>query len=51
MTVPFRGVINVDVRDSTPDWTPYMAPQAPEGATQSHPTTTAVDRPAGNVPP
>lgn len=32
MPVPFRGVINVDVRDSVPDWTPYMAPQAPEGA-------------------
>src|SRR6476659_9641085 len=32
MTVPFKGVINVDVRDSTPDWTPYLAPKAPEGA-------------------
>src|SRR5512132_2547506 len=32
MSVPFKGVINVDVRDSTPDWTPYMAPKAPEGA-------------------
>src|SRR5215207_3775292 len=32
MSVPFKGVINVDVRDSTPDWTPYMAAAAPEGA-------------------
>ena len=32
MSVPFKGVINVDVRDSTPDWTPYLAPKAPEGA-------------------
>src|SRR4051812_9418489 len=32
MPVPFKGVINVDVRDSTPDWTPYIAPTAPEGA-------------------
>src|SRR4051812_45154171 len=32
MPVPFKGVINVDVRDSTPDWTPYIAPTAPDGA-------------------
>jgi len=29
---PFKGVINIDVRDSTPDWEPYTQPQAPEGA-------------------
>ena len=28
----FNGVINVDVRDSVPDWTPYLQPVAPEGA-------------------
>jgi arylsulfatase len=28
----FSGVINIDVRESTPDWTPYMQPVAPEGA-------------------
>jgi arylsulfatase len=28
----FKGHIAVDVRDSTPDWTPYMPPSAPEGA-------------------
>jgi arylsulfatase A-like enzyme len=32
MAKPFNGVINVDVRDSTPDWTPYAPPTAPEGA-------------------
>jgi arylsulfatase A-like enzyme len=32
MSVPFKGVINIDVRDSTPDWAPYMAPKAPDGA-------------------
>jgi arylsulfatase A-like enzyme len=32
MAKKFRGVINVDVRDSVPDWTPYEAPRAPEGA-------------------
>ena len=32
MSVPFKGVINVDVRDSVPDWTPYESPRAPEGA-------------------
>ncbi len=26
----FKGVIKLDVRDSTPDWTPYLPPKAPE---------------------
>jgi arylsulfatase A-like enzyme len=29
---PFKGVIKLDVRDSTPDWGPYTPPRAPEGA-------------------
>jgi arylsulfatase len=29
---PFKGVINMDVRDSVPDWDPYVQPRAPEGA-------------------
>lgn len=29
---PFEGVINIDVRDSVPDWGPYEQPQAPQGA-------------------
>jgi arylsulfatase A-like enzyme len=29
---PFKGVIKLDVRDSTPDWEPYTPPRAPEGA-------------------
>jgi arylsulfatase A-like enzyme len=28
----FNGVINVDVRDSVPDWAPFVQPQAPPGA-------------------
>ena len=28
----FQGVINVDVRDSEPDWTPFAPPVAPRGA-------------------
>ncbi len=32
MTKPFKGTINVDDRDSTPDWEPYLQPVAPEGA-------------------
>lgn len=32
MSKPFKGVINLDVRDSTPDWAPYEQPEAPEGA-------------------
>jgi arylsulfatase A-like enzyme len=32
MTKPFKGTINIDVRDSVPDWEPYEQPKAPEGA-------------------
>src|SRR5262245_5288136 len=32
MPKPFRGVIRLDVRDSTPDWGPYLADEAPKGA-------------------
>ena len=32
MPAPFNGRISVDVRDSTPDWTPYTPQRAPEGA-------------------
>ena len=31
-TKPFKGVINMDIRDSVPDWEPYAQPKAPEGA-------------------
>ena len=29
---PFKGVIQLDVRDSTPDWEPFTLARAPEGA-------------------
>ena len=32
MTTPFRGVVNLDVRDSVPDWAPYEQPKAAAGA-------------------
>jgi arylsulfatase A-like enzyme len=32
MTKPFKGIIKLDVRDSTPDWGPYELQKAPEGA-------------------
>jgi arylsulfatase A-like enzyme len=32
MTKPFKGTTNVDTRESTPDWEPYLQPEAPEGA-------------------
>ena len=32
MAKPFKGVVNLDVRDSTPDWEPYRAEAAPDGA-------------------
>jgi hypothetical protein len=30
MARAFKGVINTDIRDSTPDWEPYIPPKAPE---------------------
>jgi len=32
MTKPFRGTITVDIKDSVPDWEPFIEPAAPEGA-------------------
>ncbi len=32
MSTPFKGVINIDIKDSTPDWTPYAQPVPPDGA-------------------
>jgi arylsulfatase A-like enzyme len=32
MAKPFKGTINVDIRDSEPDWTPFEPPVAPRGA-------------------
>jgi arylsulfatase len=32
MTKPFSGRIEIDIRESVPDWTPFLQPQAPEGA-------------------
>ncbi|BBY17528.1 arylsulfatase [Mycolicibacterium litorale] len=31
-TTEFNGTIELDIRDSEPDWGPYAAPTAPEGA-------------------
>src|SRR5271154_3317380 len=32
MAMKFEGTVNVDVRDSVPDWTPFEPPKAPEGS-------------------
>ncbi|MEU2257068.1 arylsulfatase [Nocardia xishanensis] len=32
MATDFKGKIELDIRDSTPDWGPFAAPTAPEGA-------------------
>lgn len=32
MPVPFRGVVNVNITKSSPDWTPFAQPIAPDGA-------------------
>jgi len=29
---PFKGIINIDIKDSKPDWTPYAQPVPPDGA-------------------
>jgi arylsulfatase len=28
----FKGTVNIDIHDSTPDWTPYAQPVPPDGA-------------------
>jgi arylsulfatase A-like enzyme len=32
MATPFKGTIKLDTRDSTPDWSAFVQPVAPEGA-------------------
>jgi hypothetical protein len=32
MAAPFKGEIALDVRDSTPDWDPFIPPRAPGGS-------------------
>ena len=39
MAKPFRGVINVDVTQSVPDWEPYTQPIAPEGTPSMPPSS------------
>ena len=30
MTKPFKGKISPDIRNSEPDWQPFLPPQAPD---------------------
>jgi len=32
MAKTFSGVVNIDIRDSVPDWAPFEPPRAPDGA-------------------
>ena len=32
MSMQFEGTINVDIRDSVPDWAPFEPPKAPDAA-------------------
>ncbi len=32
MPKPFKGEIKLDVRDSTPDWSAFLADEAPAGS-------------------
>ena len=36
MSKAFEGTVNVDIRDSTPDWSPFEAPKAPDGHAECH---------------
>ena len=31
MAMPFKGVIDLDIQDSVPDWAPFEPPKAPDG--------------------
>jgi hypothetical protein len=47
MSDSFRGTVNMDVRDSVPDWEPYVQPVAPDGlrtCSTSFSTTSATPR-------
>jgi hypothetical protein len=39
---PFKGTINVDIRDSEPDWTPFESPVAPFGKEREDPPGVAM---------
>ena len=47
MAKPFKGTINVDIRDSEPDWTPFEPPVAPYGAPNVVYVTATEDMPTG----
>jgi hypothetical protein len=32
MSKPFKGIVNIDIKDSVPAGRPYTQPQAPDGA-------------------
>jgi arylsulfatase len=32
MSKPFKGTVNLDIRDSVPDWEPYEQPRARDGS-------------------
>ena len=32
MSTPFKGTINIDIKDSVPDWAPHAQPVPPEDA-------------------
>jgi arylsulfatase len=32
MPAEFKGTVNIDIRDSVPDWTPFLQPKAPPGS-------------------
>ena len=32
MGKPFKGTVNVDIRDSVEDWSPFAPPKAPDGS-------------------
>jgi hypothetical protein len=43
----FKGTVNVDIRDSVPDWTPFEPPKAPDGTPSGTIKRVAIDDVSG----
>jgi hypothetical protein len=44
MSEPFKGTVNVDIRDSVPGWSPFEPPRAPDGSSPHRFTGGTINR-------
>jgi hypothetical protein len=51
MAKPFKGTINLDIRDSTPAWDAFLPEEAPEGTPHTTPTSTSTSTSSDIWPP